>query len=639
MKNGTLPHEEEIRLEALYSYEILDSEADRDFDEIASLASQLCNTPIALITFIDKDRQWFKSKKGIGYAETSRDVSFCSHAILENEVMHIHDTLQDDRFFDNPYVTGNPWIRFYAGMPLIIKSGQKLGTLCVLDRRPKQLNENQISQLRILANQVVKLLELRLLNLQLKKQVTTKTSELSRVFDRIQEGFITLDNNWCVTYANRQLGDIAKRDPQSLLGKNIWEEFPEAMDSATYHAFHLAKKENKYVCHIDFFEPLNLWQENHIYPTQDGLSIFVRDITDRKQSEKKLIESLETLERAEEHAKMGSWHFNIHTGERFWSKQLLLMFGFESTDKAPESEVFLERIHPEDRNLILASIEKMKQGIKAEEMIIRTNPAVMPLRYILGYSRAASDSSGKIIRFEGSMIDITTLQKTNQELDRFVYSVSHDLRAPLTTILGLINLVEIEYPETTLLNYFNTIRDHVNRLDSFIQEILDYSMNTRTELKKDKIDFSQVIEQVQQRIKPLLQSDRVQLNLTIRNEQNADFYSDKGRLEIILNNLYSNSIKYQDFTKDACEIKIHISITQQKAILSFADNGIGVQPQYLDKIFNMFYRASDRAKGSGLGLYIVKETINKLGGSIQVQSEFGKQTTFTIMLPNLLTAS
>jgi signal transduction histidine kinase len=277
----------------------------------------------------------------------------------------------------------------------------------------------------------------------------------------------------------------------------------------------------------------------------------------------------------------------------------------------------------------------MRQGIKAEEMIIRTNPAVMPLRYILGYSRAASDSSGKIIRFEGSMIDITTLQKTNQELDRFVYSVSHDLRAPLTTILGLINLVEIEYPETILLNYFNTIRDHVNRLDSFIQEILDYSMNTRTELRKDKIDFSQVIEQVQQRIKPLLQIDRVRLDLTIRNEQGSDFYSDKGRLEIILNNLYSNSIKYQDFTKDACEINIHIAITPQRATISFADNGIGVETQYLDKIFNMFYRASDRAKGSGLGLYIVKETISKLGGSIQVQSEFGKQTTFTITLPNL----
>lgn len=143
MKISPLPENEKERLEAIRSLHILDTEAELDFDGIVELATQLCDSPISIITLIDERRQWFKAKTGLDIKETHRNLSFCAHAIHNNDVMVVCDTLQDERFFDNPLVTGDPYIRFYAGMPLCTSEGYKLGTLAVLDRKPNDLNEQQ----------------------------------------------------------------------------------------------------------------------------------------------------------------------------------------------------------------------------------------------------------------------------------------------------------------------------------------------------------------------------------------------------------------------------------------------------------------------------------------------------------------
>lgn len=142
-------------------YKVLDTEQEREFDEIVELASQICQTPISLISLIDSERQWFKAEKGLGLRETSRDVSFCAHALKQKDLMIIPDAHQDNRFFDNPLVTASPNISFYAGMPLITPNGYVLGTLCVIDNHARQLNDTQQFALRLLARQVVRQLELR----------------------------------------------------------------------------------------------------------------------------------------------------------------------------------------------------------------------------------------------------------------------------------------------------------------------------------------------------------------------------------------------------------------------------------------------------------------------------------------------
>ncbi len=159
-----LPPMEEARLRALFSYEVLDTEPEPTFDGIARLAAQLCNTPVALISLLDKERQWFKSCSGLDVRQTGRDVAFCSYTILQPGVLVVPDALADPRFAHNPLVTGEPFVRFYAGAPLINPEGHSLGTVCVIDRVPRQLTPEQLRALETLAEQVVAQLKLRRLN-------------------------------------------------------------------------------------------------------------------------------------------------------------------------------------------------------------------------------------------------------------------------------------------------------------------------------------------------------------------------------------------------------------------------------------------------------------------------------------------
>src|SRR5437867_1696873 len=158
---AALPANEESRLEALRELEILDTPPEPEFDDLALIASQICDTPISMISLIDHDRQWFKSKIGVEAKETSRDVAFCAHAILQRGLFVVADAMVDPRFSTNPLVTADPKIRFYAGAPLRTPDGHALGTLCVLDRTPRQLTEDQENALRALSRQVEAQLELR----------------------------------------------------------------------------------------------------------------------------------------------------------------------------------------------------------------------------------------------------------------------------------------------------------------------------------------------------------------------------------------------------------------------------------------------------------------------------------------------
>lgn len=181
MQAAPLTQDEQERLEALYAYNILDTEAEQVFDDLTLLASQICDTPIALISLVDPDRQWFKSKVGIDAQETSREIAFCSHAIHQRKVFEITDASQDQRFFDNPLVVGDPNIRFYAGAQLVTPNGQAIGTLCAISDKPKKLSEQQKNALQILSREVISQLELRQKIWQLKAADQRKTDFLSNV--------------------------------------------------------------------------------------------------------------------------------------------------------------------------------------------------------------------------------------------------------------------------------------------------------------------------------------------------------------------------------------------------------------------------------------------------------------------------
>jgi PAS domain S-box-containing protein len=224
------------------------------------------------------------------------------------------------------------------------------------------------------------------------------------------------------------------------------------------------------------------------------------------------------------------------------------------------------------------------------------------------------------------------LKKINAELDRFVYSASHDLRAPLVSILGLLNVARLDTEDQTKEKYFDMMELSVNKLDRFVKEIINYSRNSRLDIKLEKIEFRSLVQDVFDNFRYMEGADKVQLHIDIASE--SDFYSDSSRINVIFNNLISNAIRYRSHRREQHQIGIRVQVTRQEANIVVSDNGIGISPEYIGRIFEMFFRASYDNTGSGLGLYIVKESLNTLKGHIKVESVQGQGTTFTINIPN-----
>jgi signal transduction histidine kinase len=194
MISAPIPENEGTRISALHDSCLLDTPQEAEFDEIVKLASLLCNTPISLISLVDTNRQWFKARIGLDVNETPRNVSFCSHAILQDQLFEVRDTILDERFNDNPLVTTDPSIRFYAGMPLVTSNGSRLGTLCVIDRTPGELSEKQRFGLKVLANNVIKIAELRIKNKELYYLTKTQKKIISILAHDVRNPLASIKN-------------------------------------------------------------------------------------------------------------------------------------------------------------------------------------------------------------------------------------------------------------------------------------------------------------------------------------------------------------------------------------------------------------------------------------------------------------
>ncbi len=377
---------EEERLRVLAEYEILDTLPEKEFDDIVELASAFYGTPISCITLLDNYRQWFKAKVGLDVPSTPKEDAYCRYTIMRpDKVMVVNDSMQDERFKNNPLTVGDPNIRFYAGAPLVTRDGYALGALCVIDKKPRTLSEPEERMLQILANQVMHLLELRRENLQQKKVIESAQNKLDITLARFME--------------------------------------------------------------------------------------------------------------AQQTAHIGNWDFNVITRELYWSPEMfnLLLKEQATTDKGNLAQ-WQALIHPEDRQIVQQAMEQSlatRQATTAEFRIISKGIET----WLLGRADLKYNSQGKIERIYGTLQDITERKQAEKArahythmLEETLFDVSHKLRKPITTVMGLLPVLNTKGMS---MEKFGEVYEHfltsINELEGYTREINDRLHNSKRHIGNEGI--------------------------------------------------------------------------------------------------------------------------------------------------------
>lgn len=363
---------EEERLAVLDSYRVLDTPAERSFDDVVRLTAQLLQAPIAAVNLIARGRQWFKSEVGLGVREMPLDDSICRHALLEEDRMVVCDTLLDRRFSGNPLVTGGPELRFYAGELLKTPDGLPLGTLCVLDTRPRPdgITEQQAFALQTLARQIMTQLELRKQTheqARLLEENKRTAAELRRERDRayqlfqgMDEGYVFLDEQFRIREISPGGLRMDGRTEQELVGRTHWEAWPGsehlAVADAIRHA--MAEREPVNVEQLYVFpDGRRFWLDMRAFPAEGGLAMFYRDITARKDAEHKLRETADRLEFTLEAAGIGDWDLDLTNDSSYRSLRHDRCFGYSEPIPEWGFQTFIQHVHPDDREHVRQQFE------------------------------------------------------------------------------------------------------------------------------------------------------------------------------------------------------------------------------------------------------------------------------------------
>jgi len=375
-----------------------------------------------------------------------------------------------------------------------------------------------------------------------------------------------------------------------------------------------------------------------------GVACLTNDITENFKVKEKIKSNESIISSVNKNISEAIYRSSHGKGLVFINKAFVKMFGYDSKEELYKNSG-LNRLYanPDDRER-LGKLLIRKNEVTNMEVQFRKKDGKLFTGLI---SSMVSEDENGIKYFDGAIRDVTAiksaqeklkkqnreLKKLNTELDSFVYSASHDLKAPLSSVKGLINLAKNENNKEKLTNYLNLVDKSINKLDDFIKDIVDLSRNARQDIQAEQIDFHELVDDTLSNHQYLENYDKINKQVNIEN--GVGFYSDKRRLKVILNNLISNSIRYFNPFIDNPQVEIYIKAEKKKAIVKITDNGLGIEPQYLEKIFEMFFRASNNSKGTGIGLYIVKETVQKIKGKIDVESEVEKGTTFSVVIPNM----
>jgi len=572
-----LPPNEKQRLEALYRYKILDTPPEDSFDRLTKLAARLFDVPIALISLVDEFRAWFKSCYGFDTPEISRESTICSFAVLCDDLLIVPDTRKDSRFACKPFATSEPGLRFYAGAPLITKEGFTLGTLCLLDQKPRPgLTSEQSETLRDLAAMVVDELELRLAAQKITQMDTALLEITQGVSAATGEAFFSslvkhLTQALGVDYAF--IGELTGQQRENVKTLAVFDQ-QNNLDNIEYSLLSTpcqqVIQQQKTCCYprdIQAQFPLNplLAQlKIHSYvatPLVDstGLVLGLLGVMDRKPLE------------------------NIQITE-----SLLTIF-------ATRAVAELERKRAEEERTQLLARE---QAARSEA------------------------------------------ERANRVKDEFMAVLSHELRSPLNPILGWAKLLQSrKLDEATVLRAVQVIERNARLQSQLIEDLLDISRIMRGKLALNVCSFNLIapIEAAIETMRLAADAKSISIKLVIE-PGGATISGDPSRLQQIIWNLLSNAIK---FTPSGGTVEIQLEVIDSQAQIQVKDTGKGISPEFLPKVFEYFRQADSSTTrtqgGLGLGLAIARHLVELHGGTIAADSPgIGQGAIFTVKLPLLL---
>lgn len=482
-------------------------------------------------------------------------------------------------------------------------------------------------------------------------EITHREANLSALVENTSEFILSINRDYEILVINSAFTNFVSNQygVQLNQGVHFLRSLPEKEQKGWQHHLERAMQEESF----KFTECIQVdgeerYIEFSINPTHStigeisGVSLFGIDITKLQIRQEEIHQKLLLLSSINKSIKEGIFRASPTEGIIYVNDSFVEMFGYDSLEEVLSLDPYQLYEDPARRDDFVQIMQK-DTFFTNEEVIFKRKDGTTFWGLI---SSIKVTDRGKIYH-DGAIRDVSTIKeaenklkarnqeliKVNQELDRFVYSTSHDLRAPLASILGLINITRLTANEKERQKYLALMEQSINKLEGFIRDIIGYSRNSRVETKREIIDFDALIEGCFRNLNFLEGSEEIQQRLSIKGE--GPFYSDQIRLEIMFNNMISNAIRYRDTEKENSYIEINVELASETAFIEIKDNGIGIDDKYINKIFNMFYRATQASQGSGIGLYIVREAVNKLGGIIVVQSEPGMGTTFRLEIPQL----